>query len=101
MPYSRKVFQRRILLTAAGETLHESEIHGEWTGILRVSTAAIPALREAVSGLLKTPEGRTAKLHVLLGQLVERGNPIRVLFTNGHWLDVDSLDDVVAASSFR
>ena len=100
-PYSRKVFERHILLTEAGEGLHEAEIHGEWTGLLRVSAAATPALRDAVSDLLKTPEGKTAKLHVLLSDLVKRGNPIRVLFTNGHWLDVDSLEDVVAASSFR
>ena len=100
-PYSRKVYQRHILLTEAGESLDEAEIHGEWTGILRVSAAATPALREAVSDLLKAPEGKTAKLHGLLSELVKRGNPIRVLFTNGHWLDVDSLEDVVAASSFR
>jgi phosphoenolpyruvate phosphomutase len=100
-PYSRHVFQRHILLTAAGERLDESQIHGEWTGLLRVSSAAIPAFRDAVAGLLKTPEGRMAKLHHLLDELVKRGNPIRVLFTNGHWLDVDSLDDLVAASSFR
>ena len=48
----------------------------------------------------KLPLSRSL-LHLLLAELVQRGNPIRVLFTNGHWLDVDSLDDVVAASSFR
>jgi len=100
-PYSRQVFQHHILLTESSEELPEAEIHGEWTGILRASAAATPALRDAVSDLLKTPEGKTSKLHVLLSELVKRGNPIRVLFTNGHWLDVDSLEDVVAASSFR
>ena len=99
-PYTRQVFQRQVLLTAAGEGMDEAEIHGEWTGILRASAAAIPALEEAVSALLKTPEARTAKLHHLLCELVRRGNPTRVLFTWGRWLDVDSLDDVVAAGNF-
>ena len=80
--------------------MDEAEIHGEWTGILRASAAAIPALEDAVSALLKTPEGRAAKLHHLLCELVRRANPTRVLFTWGRWLDVDSLDDVAAAGSF-
>ena len=25
---------------------------------------------------------------------------VRVVYTTGHWLDVDSMDDVVAAGSF-
>jgi hypothetical protein len=25
---------------------------------------------------------------------------VRVLYTTGHWLDVDSLEDVIAAGSF-
>jgi phosphoenolpyruvate phosphomutase len=46
------------------------------------------------------PANRRAKLHHLLAELVRRGERVRVVYTTGHWLDVDSLDDVVAAGSF-
>jgi phosphoenolpyruvate phosphomutase len=46
------------------------------------------------------PENRRAKLHHVLDELVRRGQTVRVVYTTGHWLDVDSLDDVLAAGSF-
>jgi phosphoenolpyruvate phosphomutase len=47
------------------------------------------------------PENRRAKLHQFLDELVRRGHQVRVIYTTGHWLDVDSLDDVLAAGTFR
>jgi phosphoenolpyruvate phosphomutase len=32
--------------------------------------------------------------------LLNRQYPVRVLYTAGHWLDINSLDDVVQAGSF-
>ena len=39
-------------------------------------------------------------MHDLLTELVKRGEEIRVIYTTGCWLDVDSLEDVLAAGSF-
>jgi phosphoenolpyruvate phosphomutase len=36
----------------------------------------------------------------LLTELVRNGERVRVIYTTGHWLDIDSLEDVVAAGSF-
>ena len=41
-----------------------------------------------------------AKLHHLLNSIAGKGGDIRVVYTTGHWLDVDSVEDVVAAGSF-
>jgi NDP-sugar pyrophosphorylase family protein len=40
------------------------------------------------------------KLPDLLTQLVQQGATVRVIYTSGHWLDVDSVDDVVAGAQF-
>ena len=40
------------------------------------------------------------KAAALLAELTRRGERIRVIYTTGHWLDVDSLEDVLAASEF-
>jgi phosphoenolpyruvate phosphomutase len=36
----------------------------------------------------------------LLTELVARGEKLRVVYTTGHWLDVDSVADVIAAGRF-
>lgn len=99
-PHSRRHFYREIFLERAGEDLPEADRNGEWMGFLKVSAAAMPRLRRVVRELAARPENRAAKLHHLLTGLAARGEKIRVIYTTGHWLDVDSLADVLAASSF-
>lgn len=99
-PHSRRAFYQPVWLEAAGEALPEDEIHGEWMGFLRVAAPALPRLRAVVAAMVADPANRRAKLHHLLAELVRRGERVRVVYTTGHWLDVDSLDDVVAAGSF-
>jgi phosphoenolpyruvate phosphomutase len=99
--HSRNDFYRRPLLKQAAEDIDDDTIHGEWTGILRVSQGALPRFRSAVAVLAAEPKMKKAKLHHLLTALVEQGEEIRVVYTTGHWLDIDSLDDLVAAGGFR
>jgi len=99
-PNSRRAFNSRILLTGAGEDLSEKTINGEWMGIMRVASDAMPAFREQVNRLAAEPANRAARLHQLLNTIASKGGDIRVIYTTGHWLDVDSVEDVVAAGSF-
>ena len=100
-PHSRRTFYRRVLLEKAAEDLSPAERHGEWMGILRVRSAAMPRFRRYVSDLADVPKNRKAKLHQLLSALVAAGEPVRVVYTTGNWLDVDTLDDLLAAGSFQ
>jgi len=99
-PYSRQVFNQRILLTAAGEEIAESDINGEWTSLLRVSQSALPRFRAKAAELAADDNNKKAKLHHLLAALAADGESVRVIYTTGHWLDIDTLDDLVAAGSF-
>ncbi len=78
----------------------EKEIHGEWMGFLKVGADNVATVKQIVGDLLAKPENRKAKLLRLLNELIQRGHKVRVLYTTGHWLDIDSLDDVVNAGSF-
>jgi phosphoenolpyruvate phosphomutase len=69
-------------------------------GFLRVSATALPRLRQIVSTMIATAGNEKAKLHHLLAELVHQGENVRVIYTTGHWLDVDTLDDVVSAGKF-
>ena len=99
-PHSRRNFYQPVFLERAAEDLPEDRIHGEWMGFLRVAAPALPQFRAAVTAMARLPGNRQAKLYQLLTHLVEHGQRVRVLYTTGHWLDVDSLEDVVAAGSF-
>jgi len=100
LPHSRRAFYERIHLGRCAADLPESGIHGEWMGFLRVAAPALPRVRAAVAALAGRPGGRAATLPDLLNELTAQGDAVRVIYTTGHWLDVDSLEDVVAAGSF-
>lgn len=57
-------------------------------------------LHEILTELLADPNHRKAGMAILFQELLRRHYPIRVLYTVGHWLDINSLDDVVEAGSF-
>jgi phosphoenolpyruvate phosphomutase len=99
-PYTRRAFGNRIWLTAAGEDIPEERINGEWMGIMRISAAALPEFRAQVHKLAANPVNRKAKLHHLLNAIVAGGREVRVIYTTGHWLDIDSVEDVIAAGNF-
>ena len=101
IPNSRQAFYSEVILEEVGEELDPARIHGEWMGLLKVSGEAVPRVREIVAEMCSGPNGKVATVPALLGELVRRGEKIRVLYSTGHWLDIDSLDDILAAGSFE
>ncbi len=99
-PHSRHAFGTRIELERMATDLPEDEIHGEWMGFVKVAATALPLLRETVETIVSGEGGRQAKMPALLNELVRRGQSVQVIYTTGHWLDIDALDDVVQAGSF-
>jgi phosphoenolpyruvate phosphomutase len=98
--HSRHDFYHEVYLKHAGETISDEQRHGEWTGLIKVSKAGLPVLREVVARLAVAPDNRRANLYSLLNELVRREQRLRVVYTTGHWLDVDSVSDILAASDF-
>jgi len=101
MPNSRHAFYSEVVLEGIGHDLDQDQIHGEWMGLLKVSKEAAPRFRQMVAAICSGPEGKSATVPTLLNELIRRGEKVRVLYSTGHWLDVDSLDDILAAGSFE
>jgi phosphoenolpyruvate phosphomutase len=99
-PHSRRNFYQQVYLDSAAEDMPEESIHGEWMGFLKVAATALPKFRDAVARLAAAPANRQARMLAVLTELVRSGSRVRVIYTTGHWLDVDSLDDLLAASEF-
>ena len=104
-PSSRESFNVAVTLEAVSDDallddMSGQTIHGEWMGLIWVPSAKLEALRALVAELVADPRYQRAKLPVLLNELVARRHEVRVSYLAGHWLDIDSLEDVVRGSSF-
>ncbi|HEX6811540.1 MAG TPA: phosphoenolpyruvate mutase [Planctomycetota bacterium] len=100
-PHSRRTFYEPVRLERMTYEKPEGDFHGEWMGFLKISPKAQPVVRRKVDQLLKSSELRRAQMHVLMNSLIAEGHTIEVIYTTGHWLDVNSLTDVVKAGTFR
>ncbi len=99
-PNSRKAFNAQIHLKQLGRAVPSNMIHGVWMGFFKVSAQSVTQLHEILTELLADPNHRKAGMATLFQELLRRNYSIRVLYTVGHWLDINSLDDVVQAGSF-
>jgi phosphoenolpyruvate phosphomutase len=100
IPNSRKAFNAKIYLKQVGDNIPQASIHGVSMGFLKVSPGATTVITDTIIELLTKPANRKANISQLLQELLKRQYPIRVLYTAGHWLDINSLEDVVQAGSF-
>ncbi|MEY4527420.1 MAG: hypothetical protein RL768_1139 [Nitrospirota bacterium] len=100
VPNSRKAFNAKVYLKHLGDEIPEASTHGVWMGFLKVSPAAATLITAVITELLAQPGNRKATIPHLIQELLKRGQPIRVLYTVGHWLDINSLEDVVQAGEF-
>jgi len=99
-PNTRLSFTKNIHLKNMSVKLPAAETHGEWMGFFKVSKQALPTLKETVTALMKNSENTNAKMPTLINQLIEDGKSVKVLYTSGHWLDIDTATDVVNAGNF-
>ncbi len=99
-PYSRRAFLDKVTLRqfrpeSAGEA------HGEWTGVVRFSPRGAAALKAKLAALAAEPDKlRVMKMPDLLQAMMRDGHEVRVIYTTGHWLDVDTVDDVIVGARF-
>ena len=89
---------RGVELREVASTMTEERVHGEWMGFLRVSATRRSELTALVQSLVESdPQSGVPDL---LNALVARGAGVRVVYSTGNWLDIDSVADVVVAGSF-
>ncbi|HMS84268.1 MAG TPA: phosphoenolpyruvate mutase [Nitrospira sp.] len=100
VPNSKKAFNAKVYLRQLGNKVGREQTHGVWMGFLKVSPTGAAQLQAILSTMMTDPVNRKAGIPHLLQELLKRQQPIRVLYTVGHWLDINSLDDVVQAGNF-
>ena len=99
-PHARKALFSKILLEDVTTDRRAPGVTGEWTGIFKLSAGGAAIVRAILGGL---PEQELAKATIphLLRLLLAQGHEVRVVYTRGGWLDVDTLDDVLRGATFH
>lgn len=73
---------------------------GYWIGMMRVRQQGRLWIEEALEELKSRSDFNMLTLPDLLNHLIQQGKPINVHYIDGHWLDVNSLDDIDRAGDF-
>ena len=73
---------------------------GRWIGMWRAQGEGCRALKKGLADLRARADFSRLNTPDLLNHLVSSGHKVRVLYIHGHWLDVNTLDDLDRAGSF-
>ncbi|MEX2517246.1 MAG: phosphoenolpyruvate mutase [Gammaproteobacteria bacterium] len=98
----RGIFSDDVYLKHIAETADSQygEPSGRWIGMLQVRGAGMDWLHDAMNTLAGQTGFEKFGLPDLLNHLIDQGHPIHVHYINGHWLDVNTLEDIDRASDF-
>jgi len=100
-PCSKGSFYHRIQLKGFTCDAEEPDIHGEWMGFVRVTPKGAQIFAELLKRLAADPEGlKVLKMPDLLKMLIREGHEVQVVYTT-NWLDIDTVDDALFASTFE
>ena len=76
-----------------------SDISGEWMGLARLSARGAAWVRDEIAAIEAEGLLEQADLPLLFSRLA-RKHPVIVHYFTGHWLDVDTLQDLANARNF-
>ena len=99
-PFEWSEFDQRSHLVRMDNEIPASEAHGEWMGLLKMSAQGAAQLRELAGTIRDGDRLRSMRMADVFDLLIANGKDVEVVYVRGHWLDVDDLHDVVAASNF-
>ncbi len=67
---------------------------GEWIGLMKTNVRGSEAVKATLEKLSQRNDFATLNMSDLLNEILSFGVAVRVLYIEGHWLDVDTVEDV-------
>lgn len=96
-PSDRYLSAKTVRLTKIGIGLHREEAHGEWMGVMKLSSRGAEQWNDFLTKEFNRLGEELFHLDVndFLAEMMAAGHPIYVRYFRGRWLDVDSIEDLV------
>ena len=89
-----------IKLKRIGAGLDADKINGEWIGLAKFSGQATAKIKDILADLSASKKLDSASMIDVLQGIMALGEEVRVLYINGHWMDVDNASDLEDAQRF-
>ena len=97
----RSPFMQNITLKKLSSKIEgDIEPSGHWIGMMRVRKDGRRWIETAINELKTSSNFKELTIPDLLNHIIENGNTVNVHYINGHWLDVNSINDIDAAGDF-
>jgi len=98
----RSPFMQNVTLTqlTSSADATDKKPSGYWIGMMRVRKQGREWIETALDELRSKSNFNELTLPDLLNLLIQQGKPINTHYIDGHWLDVNSLDDINRAGDF-
>ena len=99
-PFHWSEFDQRTRLVKMSTDLSADAVHGEWIGLLKMTASGVDQLRTLGAAVTDADRLRSMRMADVFDLIIANGKQVEVVYIRGHWLDVDDMHDVVAASNF-
>ena len=88
--------QRCTLIQDIGVHINRAQADGEWTGLLKLSTDGARLFISEMEQLFSEDEEKFYSMDIndFIKQLVDAGLEVKSHYFRGHWLDIDSREDL-------
>lgn len=96
-PASDKYLSERcILIQDIGTDINRNDTHGEWIGLLKLSTDGARLFRAELERLFSEDKEKLYSMDIneFIKGLVNTGCEVKAYYFRGHWLDIDSEEDI-------
>jgi len=90
----------RIILLRAPGLPKRRKVNGQWIGMLKANLEGKKWIEEAYGQLRKEKGFLKYSVTNLLDKIASNGHKVDVIYTDGNWLDVNSIDDIEKAVDF-
>lgn len=101
--YSKEFSEEPVFLKSIkfSELKKADQYNGEWIGLIKSNTAGSAIIKTELEVMLKQENFEKLKMPDLLSNLINKGIQIKVVYIDGHWLDVDNLKDLRNVAAFQ
>lgn len=101
---SDKFYGSRIAnLIDIGTHIPQESAHGEWIGLMKLSPKGAELLKKKLIEFKNEDEKAFKKANMvnMFKRMLKMNIPIHILYAWGHWLDIDSIEDISEAYTMR